>query len=142
TTSSTDPCARRRPPTATSRDARATRCGPTSSRSRWPRPPPSEAPSRPRPTSRRSRPERSTAMEKFTSHTGVAAPLRRSDVDTDMIIPSDFLKRITRTGFEDGLFFGLFQDPGFVLAQEPYTAATVLVAGPNFGTGSSREHAV
>ncbi|MBE7323395.1 3-isopropylmalate dehydratase small subunit [Nocardioides sp. Y6] len=81
-------------------------------------------------------------MEKFTTHTGVAAPLRRSDVDTDMIIPSDFLKRITRTGFEDGLFFGLFQDPGFVLAQEPYTASTVLVAGPNFGTGSSREHAV
>lgn len=81
-------------------------------------------------------------MEKFTTHTGVAAPLRRSDVDTDMIIPGDFLKRITRTGFEDGLFFGLFKDPEFVLAQEPYTSATVLVAGPNFGTGSSREHAV
>ncbi|WP_110238893.1 3-isopropylmalate dehydratase small subunit [Nocardioides gilvus] len=81
-------------------------------------------------------------MEKFISHTGVAAPLRRSDVDTDMIIPADFLKRITRTGFEDGLFFGLFKDPEFVLAREPYTQASVLVAGPNFGTGSSREHAV
>ncbi|GGD17388.1 3-isopropylmalate dehydratase small subunit [Nocardioides daphniae] len=81
-------------------------------------------------------------MDKFSTHTGVAAPLRRSDVDTDMIIPGDFLKRITRTGFEDGLFFGLFKDPGFVLAQEPYTASTILVAGPNFGTGSSREHAV
>lgn len=81
-------------------------------------------------------------MDKFISHTGIAAPLRRSDVDTDMIIPGDFLKRITRTGFEDGLFFGLFKDPGFVLAQEPYTKSTILVAGPNFGTGSSREHAV
>src|SRR5690606_28387361 len=66
----------------------------------------------------------------------------RSDVDTDMIIPSDFLKRITRTGFEDGLFFDLFKDPEFVLAKEPYTRASILVAGPNFGTGSSREHAV
>ena len=81
-------------------------------------------------------------MEKFITHTGLAAPLRRSDVDTDMIIPSDFLKRITRTGFADGLFFELFKDPEFLLAREPYTAATVLVAGPNFGTGSSREHAV
>ena len=81
-------------------------------------------------------------MEKFISHTGVAAPLRRSDVDTDMIIPGDFLKRITRTGFEDGLFFGLFKDPGFVLNREGFRGSSVLVAGPNFGTGSSREHAV
>jgi 3-isopropylmalate/(R)-2-methylmalate dehydratase small subunit len=81
-------------------------------------------------------------MEKFTRHTGVGVPLRRSDVDTDQIIPAVYLKRVTRTGFEDGLFAAWRQDPGFVLNQEPYHAGSVLVAGPDFGTGSSREHAV
>jgi 3-isopropylmalate/(R)-2-methylmalate dehydratase small subunit len=81
-------------------------------------------------------------MEKFTRHTGVGVPLRRSDVDTDQIIPAVYLKRVTRTGFEDGLFAAWRQDPGFVLNQEPYRAGSVLVAGPDFGTGSSREHAV
>ena len=81
-------------------------------------------------------------MEKFTSHTGVAAPLRRSNVDTDQIIPAEYLKRITRHGFEDGLFAAWRQDPEFVLNQPEYAAATILVAGPDFGTGSSREHAV
>ncbi len=81
-------------------------------------------------------------MEKFTSHTGVGAPLRRSNVDTDQIIPAVYLKRVTRTGFEDGLFAAWRNDPDFVLNREPYQHATVLVAGPVFGTGSSREHAV
>jgi 3-isopropylmalate/(R)-2-methylmalate dehydratase small subunit len=81
-------------------------------------------------------------MEKFTTHTGIAAPLKRSNVDTDQIIPAVFLKRVTKTGFDDALFHGWRQDPGFVLNQEPFRAASILVAGPDFGTGSSREHAV
>jgi len=81
-------------------------------------------------------------MEKFTTHTGVAAPLQRSAVDTDQIIPAVYLKRVTKTGFEDALFANWRQDPEFVLNQEPYRNASVLVAGPDFGTGSSREHAV
>ena len=81
-------------------------------------------------------------MDKFTTHTGVGAPLRRSNVDTDQIIPAVYLKRVTRTGFEDGLFAGWRADPTFVLNRPPFDQATVLVAGPDFGTGSSREHAV
>jgi 3-isopropylmalate/(R)-2-methylmalate dehydratase small subunit len=81
-------------------------------------------------------------MEKFTTHTGTALPLRRSNVDTDQIIPAVYLKRITRTGFEDGLFAAWRNDPSFVLNQPQYSGATVLVAGSDFGTGSSREHAV
>jgi 3-isopropylmalate/(R)-2-methylmalate dehydratase small subunit len=81
-------------------------------------------------------------MEKFTSHTGVAVPLKRSNVDTDQIIPAVYLKRVTRTGFEDGLFAAWRNDPDFVLNKPEYAAASVLVAGPDFGTGSSREHAV
>jgi 3-isopropylmalate/(R)-2-methylmalate dehydratase small subunit len=81
-------------------------------------------------------------MEKFTTHTGIAAPLKRSNVDTDQIIPAVFLKRVTKTGFEDALFHGWRQDPDFVLNQAPYQGASVLVAGTDFGTGSSREHAV
>jgi 3-isopropylmalate/(R)-2-methylmalate dehydratase small subunit len=81
-------------------------------------------------------------MEKFETVTGVAVPLRRSDVDTDQIIPAVFLKRVTKTGFDDALFHEWRKDPGFILNQEPYQGATVLVAGPDFGTGSSREHAV
>ncbi|MFN8082330.1 MAG: 3-isopropylmalate dehydratase small subunit [Kineosporiaceae bacterium] len=81
-------------------------------------------------------------MEKFVSHTGIGVPLRRSNVDTDQIIPAVYLKRVTRTGFEDGLFAAWRNDPGFVLNQEAYRAGSVLVAGPDFGTGSSREHAV
>ncbi|KAB1503855.1 3-isopropylmalate dehydratase small subunit [Corynebacterium sp. 320] len=81
-------------------------------------------------------------MEKFTTHTGVAAPLQRSNVDTDQIIPAVYLKRVTRTGFEDGLFAAWRKNEDFVLNQEPYKNASVLVAGPDFGTGSSREHAV
>jgi 3-isopropylmalate/(R)-2-methylmalate dehydratase small subunit len=81
-------------------------------------------------------------MEKFTRHTGVGVPLRRSNVDTDQIIPAVYLKRVTRTGFEDGLFAAWRSDPGFVLNQEPYRNGSVLVAGADFGTGSSREHAV
>ena len=81
-------------------------------------------------------------MEKFTSHTGVGVPLRRSNVDTDQIIPAVYLKRVTRTGFEDGLFAAWRNDPEFVLNKEVYVAGSVLVAGPDFGTGSSREHAV
>lgn len=81
-------------------------------------------------------------MEKFLTHTGVGVPLRRSNVDTDQIIPAVYLKRVTRTGFEDGLFAAWRSDPGFVLNVEPYTTGSVLVAGPDFGTGSSREHAV
>lgn len=81
-------------------------------------------------------------MEKFTTHTGIGVPLRASNVDTDQIIPAVYLKRITRTGFEDALFAGWRNDPNFILNQEPYSRGTVLVAGPDFGTGSSREHAV
>ena len=82
-------------------------------------------------------------MEKFTAHTGTAVPLRRSNVDTDQIIPAVYLKRVTRTGFEDGLFSAWRgNEPGFVLNQPQYKSATILVAGPDFGTGSSREHAV
>ena len=81
-------------------------------------------------------------MEKFEVFTGVGAPLRRSNVDTDQIIPAVYLKRITKTGFEDALFAAWRNDPEFVLNQEPYKNAEVLVAGPDFGTGSSREHAV
>jgi 3-isopropylmalate/(R)-2-methylmalate dehydratase small subunit len=81
-------------------------------------------------------------MEPFTRHTGVGVPLRRSNVDTDQIIPAVYLKRVSRTGFEDGLFAAWRADPEFVLNQEPFRAGSVLVAGPDFGTGSSREHAV
>src|ERR671921_187842 len=81
-------------------------------------------------------------MDKFSSHTGVAMPLRRSNVDTDQIIPAVYLKRVTRTGFEDGLFAAWRNDPSFVLNRPEYAEASVLVAGPDFGTGSSREHAV
>lgn len=81
-------------------------------------------------------------MEPFTSHTGRVLPLRRSNVDTDQIIPAVYLKRITRHGFEDGLFAAWRQDPTFVLNRPEHAGATILVAGPEFGTGSSREHAV
>ena len=81
-------------------------------------------------------------MEKITTHTGIGVPLRQSDVDTDQIIPAVYLKRITRTGFEDALFAGWRKDENFILNREPYSAGSVLVAGPDFGTGSSREHAV
>ena len=81
-------------------------------------------------------------MDKFTTHTGVGVPLRRSNVDTDQIIPAVYLKRVSRTGFEDGLFAAWRNDPDFVLNQEAYAAGSVLVAGSDFGTGSSREHAV
>ncbi|WP_412542176.1 3-isopropylmalate dehydratase small subunit [Longispora sp. K20-0274] len=82
-------------------------------------------------------------MDKFTEHTGTAVPLRRSNVDTDQIIPAVYLKRVTRTGFEDGLFSAWrAADPDFVLNQPRFQGASVLVAGPEFGTGSSREHAV
>ena len=81
-------------------------------------------------------------MEAFTTHTGRAVPLRRSNVDTDQIIPAHWLKKVTRDGFEDGLFEAWRKDASFVLNQGERTGATVLVAGPDFGTGSSREHAV
>jgi 3-isopropylmalate/(R)-2-methylmalate dehydratase small subunit len=81
-------------------------------------------------------------MDAFTTHTGIGVPLRRSNVDTDQIIPAVYLKRVTRTGFDDGLFAAWRGDPSFVLNHQPYSAGTVLVAGPDFGTGSSREHAV
>ncbi|GAA2061830.1 3-isopropylmalate dehydratase small subunit [Leifsonia soli] len=81
-------------------------------------------------------------MEKFETVTGTAVPFRRSDVDTDQIIPAVFLKRVTKTGFEDALFHAWRQDPDFILNRPEYQGATVLVAGPDFGTGSSREHAV
>ncbi|MDK7749736.1 3-isopropylmalate dehydratase small subunit [Brevibacterium sp. UMB10442] len=81
-------------------------------------------------------------MEKFTSHTGVGVPLNRSAVDTDQIIPAVYLKRVTKTGFDDALFARWRKDPEFVLNREPYANGSVLVAGPDFGTGSSREHAV
>jgi 3-isopropylmalate/(R)-2-methylmalate dehydratase small subunit len=81
-------------------------------------------------------------MEKFVTHSGKVMPLRRSDVDTDQIIPAVYLKRVTRTGFEDGLFSAWRDDPAFVLNNPSHAGATILVAGPNFGTGSSRQHAV
>jgi 3-isopropylmalate/(R)-2-methylmalate dehydratase small subunit len=81
-------------------------------------------------------------MDKFVTHSGKVMPLRRSDVDTDQIIPAVYLKRVTRTGFEDGLFRAWRDDPAFVLNNAAYSGATILVAGPNFGTGSSRQHAV
>ncbi|KAF0967729.1 3-isopropylmalate dehydratase small subunit [Gordonia sp. YY1] len=81
-------------------------------------------------------------MQPFTEHTGIGVPLRRSNVDTDQIIPAEYLKRVTRTGFEDGLFAGWRTDPDFILNNEPWSNGSVLVAGPDFGTGSSREHAV
>ncbi|CAB4910199.1 MAG: 3-isopropylmalate dehydratase small subunit [Actinobacteria bacterium] len=81
-------------------------------------------------------------MEKFVMHTGTAAPLRRSNVDTDQIIPAEYLKRITRHGFEDGLFAAWRKDTEFVLNQPAYQGVSILIAGPDFGTGSSREHAV
>ena len=81
-------------------------------------------------------------MERISVFEGIAAPLRRSNVDTDQIIPAVYLKRITKTGFEDGLFASWRQDPDFVLNQNAYQGAQVLIAGPDFGTGSSREHAV
>ncbi|MGI9000660.1 MAG: 3-isopropylmalate dehydratase small subunit [Pseudonocardia sp.] len=81
-------------------------------------------------------------MEPFRSHTGIGVPLRRSNVDTDQIIPAVYLKRVTRTGFEDGLFHAWRQQPDFILNIEPFSRGSVLVAGPDFGTGSSREHAV
>jgi 3-isopropylmalate/(R)-2-methylmalate dehydratase small subunit len=81
-------------------------------------------------------------MEKFTTHTGTAVPLRRSNVDTDQIIPAVYLKRVTKTGFEDGLFAAWRNDPEFVLNAPERQGATILIPGPDFGTGSSREHAV
>jgi 3-isopropylmalate/(R)-2-methylmalate dehydratase small subunit len=81
-------------------------------------------------------------MEAFRDHTGIGVPLRRSNVDTDQIIPAVYLKRVTRTGFEDGLFRAWRQNEDFILNHEPFSRGSVLVAGPDFGTGSSREHAV
>ncbi|MBM0239390.1 3-isopropylmalate dehydratase small subunit [Micromonospora sp. ATA32] len=81
-------------------------------------------------------------MDSFTTHTGTAVPLRRSNVDTDQIIPAVYLKRVTRTGFADGLFNAWREDPAFVLNDPAHSGASILVAGPEFGTGSSREHAV
>ncbi|MDQ2847604.1 MAG: 3-isopropylmalate dehydratase small subunit [Actinomycetota bacterium] len=81
-------------------------------------------------------------MDAFTTHTGVGIPLRRSNVDTDQIIPAVYLKRITRTGFQDGLFSAWRSDPSFVLNHQVFAGGSVLVAGSDFGTGSSREHAV
>lgn len=81
-------------------------------------------------------------MDKFSTHTGTAVPLRRSNVDTDQIIPAVYLKRVTKTGFEDGLFAAWRNDPEFVLNKEEYAKGTILIPGPDFGTGSSREHAV
>ncbi|KUH98347.1 isopropylmalate isomerase [Mycolicibacterium acapulense] len=81
-------------------------------------------------------------MQPFDTHTGIGVPLRRSNVDTDQIIPAVYLKRVTRTGFEDGLFAAWRNDPSFVLNLPPFDKGSVLVAGPDFGTGSSREHAV
>ncbi|MBP6997498.1 MAG: 3-isopropylmalate dehydratase small subunit [Phycicoccus sp.] len=81
-------------------------------------------------------------MEAFTVHTGIGVPLRRSNVDTDQIIPAEFLKRVTKSGFEDGLFAAWRKDETFILNSPAFGAGSVLVAGPDFGTGSSREHAV
>ena len=80
-------------------------------------------------------------MDAFSTHTGIGVPLRRSNVDTDQIIPAVYLKRVTRTGFDDGLFAAWRQHPDFILNIEPFSKGSVLVAGPDFGTGSSREHA-
>ena len=80
-------------------------------------------------------------MEKFSTHTGVAVPLRASNVDTDQIIPAVYLKRVTKTGFDDALFAHWRKDPEFILNREPFSGGSVLIAGPDFGTGSSREHA-
>jgi len=82
------------------------------------------------------------SIEKFVTHTGVGVPLRESNVDTDQIIPAQFLKRITKTGFDDALFYRWRKDEDFILNKEPYSHGSVLVTGPDFGTGSSREHAV
>src|SRR3954469_12389135 len=129
-------------PTGTSRAGRGRAAGPIWCPSRS-RPPPRSAAGCPRPpTSRPSRPPGASDMEKFTTHTGTGVPLRRSNVDTDQIIPAVYLKRVTRTGFEDGLFAAWRNDPAFVLNNEAYAGGSVLVAGPDFGTGSSREHAV
>src|SRR6201990_2098751 len=81
-------------------------------------------------------------MEAFRTHTGIGVPLRRSNVDTDQIIPASYLKRVSRSGFEDGLFAAWRTDPSFVLNDSRYDGASILVAGIDFGTGSSREHAV
>lgn len=81
-------------------------------------------------------------MEKFVTHTGVAVPLRRSNVDTDQIVPAEYLKRVSRSGFGDGCFAAWRKDPDFVLNNPAYAGSSVLIAGPDFGTGSSREHAV
>jgi 3-isopropylmalate/(R)-2-methylmalate dehydratase small subunit len=81
-------------------------------------------------------------MDSFDTHTGIGVPLRRTNVDTDQIIPAVYLKRVTRTGFEDGLFAAWRNDPSFILNLPPFDRGSVLVAGPDFGTGSSREHAV
>ena len=81
-------------------------------------------------------------MDKISSITGIGVPLRRANVDTDQIIPAEFLKRVTKTGFDDALFHSWRQDPDFVLNRDPFSRGSVLVAGPDFGTGSSREHAV
>jgi 3-isopropylmalate/(R)-2-methylmalate dehydratase small subunit len=81
-------------------------------------------------------------VDKISSITGIGVPLRRANVDTDQIIPAEFLKRVTKTGFDDALFHSWRQDPDFVLNREPFSGGSVLVAGPDFGTGSSREHAV
>jgi 3-isopropylmalate/(R)-2-methylmalate dehydratase small subunit len=81
-------------------------------------------------------------MQKFATHTGIGVPLRRSNVDTDQIIPAEYLKRVTRDGFEDGLFAAWRKDETFILNNPAYAVGSVLVAGPDFGTGSSREHAV
>ncbi|WP_295692860.1 3-isopropylmalate dehydratase small subunit [Lapillicoccus sp.] len=81
-------------------------------------------------------------MDKFVTHTGIGVPLRRANVDTDQIIPAEYLKRVTRDGFEDGLFSAWRKDETFILNNPRYAAGSVLVAGPDFGTGSSREHAV
>jgi 3-isopropylmalate/(R)-2-methylmalate dehydratase small subunit len=81
-------------------------------------------------------------MDAFHTHTGIGVPLRRSNVDTDQIIPAVYLKRVTRTGFDDGLFAAWRNDPSFILNLSPFDRGSVLVAGPDFGTGSSREHAV
>src|SRR5699024_949523 len=128
--------------TATSRGARARAGAPTWSAHSSRRPPPCEArcPAPPTWTSCR-RPEEIT-MEKFTTHTGTGVPLRRSNVDTDQIIPAVYLKRVSRTGFADGLFSAWRGDETFVLNQPPYREGLVLVAPPDFGSGSSREHSV
>ena len=81
-------------------------------------------------------------MDRFVTHTGVVAPLKRSSVDTDQIIPSEYMKRVTKSGFEDALFAAWRQDPDFLLNQPAFLASSILVTGPHFGTGSSREHAV